>query len=162
MVVLSLPETVWTPEEWEKEDSPPPSVKPKPRSYSQSSEAIEQPSPTLSQPVPIPASSTKQDVEGESEHQLFSPSLPSPPLASTSASPRPVQIVPNPAKAKKERKKFFHGDECSICLNQFERGDHVRILPCGHLFHKIEVDNWLLEWKKLVRYLLGHTKATLC
>lgn len=74
------------------------------------------------------------------------------PLTSTSpsASSHPVQVLsPNQVGKRPELTKFFHGDECAICLSQFERGDHVRILPCGHLFHKLEVDSWLLEWKKL-------------
>jgi hypothetical protein len=153
-VVLSLPETIWTPEEWEKEDSPPPTAKPKLRPTDETNEnASINPSeaqPNLVQPVPIPGGvgkpSTDDNDEGN-DPEFLGPAS-SPPCASTSASPQPAQVVPAPSK--KYRKKFFHGDECSICLNRFERGDHVRILPCGHLFHKIEVDSWLLEWKKLV------------
>ncbi len=44
----------------------------------------------------------------------------------------------------------FKQTECAICLSAFERGDVVRILPCGHVFHKDEVDAWLLSWKKVV------------
>jgi len=39
--------------------------------------------------------------------------------------------------------------ECAICLSDFEKGDHVRILPCKHIFHMEEVDEWLIHRKKL-------------
>ncbi|KAL4262708.1 RING-type domain-containing protein [Pleurotus pulmonarius] len=39
--------------------------------------------------------------------------------------------------------------ECAICLSQFEKGDRVRVLPCHHIFHLDEVDEWLIQRKKL-------------
>ncbi|KZO99615.1 transferrin receptor ectodomain, apical domain-containing protein, partial [Calocera viscosa TUFC12733] len=39
--------------------------------------------------------------------------------------------------------------ECAICLSAFERGDRVRVLPCGHVFHIDEIDGWLVRQKKL-------------
>ncbi|KAL5501365.1 hypothetical protein ACEPAH_8625 [Sanghuangporus vaninii] len=39
--------------------------------------------------------------------------------------------------------------ECAICLNDFMRGDRVRVLPCKHIFHLDEVDEWLIHRKKL-------------
>jgi hypothetical protein len=35
--------------------------------------------------------------------------------------------------------------ECAICLSAIEEGDEVRTLPCMHLFHKDEIDHWLLQ-----------------
>ena len=40
--------------------------------------------------------------------------------------------------------------ECAICLEMFAKGDRVRVLPCGHLFHLNEVDEWLIQKKKVV------------
>lgn len=34
---------------------------------------------------------------------------------------------------------------CSICLEELSTGDHVRSLPCSHLFHRHCVDLWLLR-----------------
>lgn len=37
---------------------------------------------------------------------------------------------------------------CSICLADFEAGDAVRRLPCGHDFHQNCIDVWLLRNKR--------------
>ncbi|PIL22443.1 hypothetical protein GSI_15131 [Ganoderma sinense ZZ0214-1] len=39
--------------------------------------------------------------------------------------------------------------ECAICLEMFVKGDRVRVLPCYHLFHINEIDEWLIHKKKL-------------
>ncbi|KAJ3890776.1 hypothetical protein GG344DRAFT_48753 [Lentinula edodes] len=44
---------------------------------------------------------------------------------------------------------FESQTECAICLSDFEKGDKVRVLPCHHLFHMHEVDEWLIQRKKL-------------
>lgn len=48
-------------------------------------------------------------------------------------------------------KKYYAQDECAICMDDFQPGQIVRILPCGHVFHKDECDEWLMKWRKLVR-----------
>merc|ERR1719150_1418046 len=35
-------------------------------------------------------------------------------------------------------------ESCSICLETFKDGDEIRRLPCLHIFHKNEIDRWLL------------------
>jgi hypothetical protein len=44
--------------------------------------------------------------------------------------------------------------ECAICLSEFAKGDKVRVLPCHHIFHLHEVDEWLIQRKKLVRIFI--------
>jgi len=39
--------------------------------------------------------------------------------------------------------------ECAICLEEFAKGDRVRVLPCEHIFHVDEIDDWLINRKKL-------------
>jgi len=39
--------------------------------------------------------------------------------------------------------------ECAICLEGFAKGDKVRVLPCEHIFHVDEIDDWLINRKKL-------------
>lgn len=40
-------------------------------------------------------------------------------------------------KARHIAKKIFQQKECAICLADFIHDDDVRLLPCGHLFHKV-------------------------
>ena len=50
--------------------------------------------------------------------------------------------------------------ECAICLEMFVKGDRVRELPCYHLFHMDEIDEWLITKKKLVR-MNAHSRCPL-
>jgi E3 ubiquitin-protein ligase RNF13 len=60
--------------------------------------------------------------------------------------------------------------ECAICLTEFAKGDRVRVLPCQHIFHLSEVDEWLIHRKKLVgislpvvpSMFLTHSKCPIC
>lgn len=35
---------------------------------------------------------------------------------------------------------------CSVCVEHFSESDNVRILPCGHTYHQICIDPWLLDF----------------
>ena len=37
-------------------------------------------------------------------------------------------------------------NNCSICTEDFETGENVRILPCKHIYHRRCIDPWLLKF----------------
>jgi hypothetical protein len=38
-------------------------------------------------------------------------------------------------------------NECAICLEMFDAGEQMRVLNCGHYYHKQCVDGWLKDGK---------------
>ncbi|OAV94993.1 hypothetical protein PTTG_05503 [Puccinia triticina 1-1 BBBD Race 1] len=70
----------------------------------------------------------------------------------TSANPHRVV---EPVLRKQRQKVYFSQRECALCLSDFEVGDLIRILPCGHCFHQSQleeqcmgIDCWLLKSKR--------------
>jgi Ring finger domain len=37
-------------------------------------------------------------------------------------------------------------NSCSICTEDFETGENVRMLPCKHIYHRRCIDPWLLRF----------------
>lgn len=130
-VVLSLPERIWEPGAFEKSDCDSDSV----RSELQADDGGEQAEPLpADRPVPdVDATVPQSEPQGNPDFNA----------EAVSRSPRPPHVHSHP------HLHYFSPDECSICLQNFVKGDPVRILPCGHLFHKTEVDDWLIKWKKV-------------
>lgn len=172
MVVLSLPERVWTPDiVWEKDDdsseapgSPSPeggggslltdehevhdsqrhSVNDPKDAYPSQTHPPPPIHPSFISPPPLIPSLTETNPS-------FPPTLPThPPLPPSTNNAGPSR---DSKKHKRPTRRYFSKDECAICMDAFEKGDIVRILPCGHVFHKEECDEWLMKWRKLVCFI---------
>jgi len=60
--------------------------------------------------------------------------------------------LPKSALKKLPIHKFKQGDPfetCCICLDDFEEGDKLRILPCDHAYHSKCIDSWLVKHKRI-------------
>eukprot|EP00088_Acartia_fossae_P058842 TRINITY_DN6930_c0_g1_i2.p1 TRINITY_DN6930_c0_g1~~TRINITY_DN6930_c0_g1_i2.p1 ORF type:complete len:548 (-),score=152.69 TRINITY_DN6930_c0_g1_i2:542-2185(-) len=62
--------------------------------------------------------------------------------------------LPKSSLKKIPTKKFTAEDEsryetCCICLEDYELGDKLRILPCNHAYHMKCIDPWLLKNKRV-------------
>ncbi|XP_006864129.1 PREDICTED: E3 ubiquitin-protein ligase ZSWIM2 [Chrysochloris asiatica] len=45
----------------------------------------------------------------------------------------------------KNSKLLAPGFQCRLCLKAFRLGQHIRLLPCTHKFHRKCIDSWLLH-----------------
>ena len=92
----------------------------------------------------------EEEEEGEDgTPEMGPPSLPPPPPPKKT--PPHLTQPQRPPSDDGDRPAWFASQlECAICLSQFEVGDRVRLLPCGHIFHLQEVDEWLIRQRKVV------------
>lgn len=63
--------------------------------------------------------------------------------------PAPESVVDSlPVKNHMKPERLDVGDDvaqCYICLDEYEEGDKIRILPCRHEYHVACIDKWLKE-----------------
>lgn len=173
-VVLSLPERVWAPDiVWEKDDSesdkdeaPPPgddNSKTKPKSKPKPKKIPEETATDLSAgSVVLPAAAaaeagegTTATAQGDSDASAVTTRSADADDEGDTATTAPVDPPRRRGKERRKSKRYYSKDECAICMDNFHKGEIVRILPCGHVFHKDECDEWLLKWRKLVRVMCG-------
>lgn len=150
LVVLGLPCLIWrgNGQPWEKVEGP--DIDPGPGNGG---------TPDASTPRPfasddlesgragetIPLLAEDENGAGPSQRTHTSAKMPSSSEDGNATTTRPV----NPASFLPPGRTYFSTDECAICLCDFVDGDRVRVLPCGHIFHRQEVDDWLVRVKKL-------------
>ena len=44
--------------------------------------------------------------------------------------------------------KYNGQDECFICRDNYQTGEQIKELPCGHIYHVNCIDKWLEQEKK--------------
>jgi hypothetical protein len=67
-------------------------------------------------------------------------------LASASTTPSTASADDD---VSKEDQNLINNSCCAICIDDYQEGDSVRDLPCGHIFHDSCVDEWLLKHNRL-------------
>lgn len=76
-----------------------------------------------------------------------------PPDGAGEASEVSTASIPEEAKEAKEAKEAGEGNhtaepaqlQCPVCMDDFEQGQEMRVLPCHHNFHPDCIDPWLLN-----------------
>ncbi|SPO22443.1 uncharacterized protein UTRI_01121 [Ustilago trichophora] len=150
LVVLGLPCLIWrgNGQPWEKVEGP--DVDPGPGNGG--TPDVSTPRPFASDDLEsgragetIPLLAEDENGAGPSQRAHTSVKMPLSSEDGNATTTRPV----NPASFLPPGRTYFSTDECAICLCDFVDGDRVRVLPCGHIFHRQEVDDWLVRVKKL-------------
>jgi E3 ubiquitin-protein ligase RNF13 len=77
--------------------------------------------------------------------------------------------LPTSSLKKLESRKFTKNeiyDTCAICLDDYEEGDRLRILPCRHAYHTKCIDVWLTKNRRVCPvckrkvYAIGERRRT--
>ncbi|XP_068805659.1 E3 ubiquitin-protein ligase ZSWIM2 [Struthio camelus] len=63
----------------------------------------------------------------------------------TSCTPKGIVKSLPSVLVRKHSHLLAPGIQCRHCLKPFHLGQHVRLLPCNHKFHRECIDNWLLQ-----------------
>ena len=64
-----------------------------------------------------------------------------------------IDIIRSLCSKKQDRKdideyiveKKLIGYECLICLEEYDEGQQLTVIKCGHLYHKPCLDTWFLK-----------------
>ena len=100
-------------------------------------------------PKPNPALSSKEIQSSLLNHSDHIGSTPHAQL--TTSADRPSTVTPpaattiKPAITTSPSPVKNDAPSCSICTEDFSRGEDIRVLPCNHKFHPDCVDPWLLN-----------------
>lgn len=89
------------------------------------------------------AGGTKTHEDGTSTSNMDAPVESGPDIVTTEAAVGLGQQTEGPAAG--ERDNTDNGLACSVCTDDFIKGQDIRVLPCKHKFHPECIDPWLLN-----------------
>lgn len=91
----------------------------------------------------VPARNIEQDsppvVTSQASHSHESDAV------NTATAEGPIGAAEEPKAQGEEQYKTDNGLACSVCTDDFIKGQDIRVLPCNHKFHPECIDPWLLN-----------------
>ena len=82
-------------------------------------------------------------VDSKAKQDFDERSVVSAPDERTESPTSPTLAPATPRSLSSSSTKTVGHEACSICIDDFEEGDTLRRLPCGHTFHQHCIDPWL-------------------
>ena len=89
------------------------------------------------------AGGTEQREDGASTSNTDNPTETGPDIVTTEAAVGSAQPTDGPAIGAADNSD--NGLACSVCTDDFVKGQDIRVLPCKHKFHPECIDPWLLN-----------------
>lgn len=80
---------------------------------------------------------------GSKVRPLTLPPIPDAPFESPSGETGPPSGLAGPSTTGQSESPLIEELQCIICLEDFQTGETLRVLPCHHYYHKTCVDHWL-------------------
>merc|ERR1712087_305120 len=68
---------------------------------------------------------------------------------STSTVSRVSALLMRPFRGSRKTECAPHNSSCAVCLDDFQRGEELRLLPCEHAYHRHCIDPWLAKQSEL-------------
>ena len=108
----------------------------------------EPPKPDVEQELDtVPAEQRGPSPQNDTEHR--GEATPAPEMTPADATPgaakQQSEGISAPVAASTEAAAGINHPGCSICTEDFQVGEDVRVLPCNHQYHPACIDPWLLN-----------------
>lgn len=106
---------------------------------------MESGSPSAPDPSLAASEAERQKIKGQTDADA-APDGPEVVMTETATGANPSNQAPTDTATHTDRETLTdNGLACSVCTDDFVKGQDIRVLPCNHKFHPECIDPWLLN-----------------